>query len=106
MPKIEVKDLTYVYGRGTPFERVAVDGVDFSVEPGEFRGLIGHTGSGKSTLIQHLNGLLKPTEGSIMVKGVDVSAKGKETSRIRKTIGMIFQYPEYQLFEETVFKDI
>jgi energy-coupling factor transport system ATP-binding protein len=98
--------LTHVYNKGLAYETAAVNDVSFSIGKGEYVAVIGHTGSGKSTLIQHLNGLLKPTSGSIMVDGVDVSAKNASVARVRKTIGMIFQYPEYQLFEETVYKDI
>lgn len=103
---IEVKDLTHVYGAGMPFETTALSQVTFSVEEGEFVGLIGHTGSGKSTLIQHLNGLIQPTSGQIIVEGTDITQKGVRLWDIRKKIGLVFQYPEYQLFEETVEKDV
>ena len=103
---LAVNDLTHIYSIGTPFEHAAIEHVSFTVEPGEFIGLIGHTGSGKSTLIQHLNGLLKPTSGEILFHGKNI---WESTATIRQTrfqIGLVFQYPEYQLFEETVYKDI
>ena len=103
---LAVNDLTHIYSIGTPFEHAAIQHVSFTVEPGEFIGLIGHTGSGKSTLIQHLNGLLKPTSGEILFHGKNI---WESTATIRQTrfqIGLVFQYPEYQLFEETVYKDI
>ncbi len=103
---IEVKDLTHVYMPGTPFEKKALDGVSFTLENGEFVGLIGHTGSGKSTLIMHLNGLLKPTLGSVTVDGLDLSDKNVSLRDVRKRVGLVFQYPEYQLFEETVIGDV
>lgn len=103
---LETKELTYIYGRGTPFEKVAVDHVDIAIEKGEFLGLIGHTGSGKSTLIQQLNGLLQPTSGQILLNGKDIWAEPKKIRAVRFQVGMVFQYPEYQLFEETVFRDI
>ena len=105
-PIIETRGLTHIYSQGTPFERCALDHVDFSAEPGEFMGIIGHTGSGKSTLIQHLNGLLKPTEGEVRFDGKDIWADKHFTRQVRFQVGLVFQYPEYQLFEETVFKDI
>ena len=103
---LEVKELTHIYSVGTPFEHVALENVSFSVERGEFIGIIGHTGSGKSTLMQHLNGLLKPTSGSIVLDGKDIWADKKTTRQTRFRVGLVFQYPEYQLFEETVYKDI
>lgn len=103
---IEVKKLTHIYMQGTTSESVAVSDVSFSVTDGEFVGLIGPTGSGKSTLIQHLNGLLKPTSGSVFVDGVDISEKGANLRELRRKIGLVFQYPEQQVFEETVFDDI
>lgn len=106
MPILETKDLTYIYGEGTPFCKTAVDGVSVSVEQGEFLGVIGHTGSGKSTLIQLLNGLLKPTSGQILLDGKDIWAEPKKIRSVRFRVGMVFQYPEYQLFEETVLRDI
>ena len=105
-PIIRVKNLTHTYSAGTPFERSAVAGMELEVMPGEFLGIIGHTGSGKSTLIQHLNGLLKPTDGQILLDGTDIWEKPKEIRRVRFQVGLVFQYPEYQLFEETVYKDI
>lgn len=105
-PILQVKALTHTYSAGTPFEHKAIDNVDLEVMPGEFLGVIGHTGSGKSTLIQHLNGLLRPTGGEILLDGVDIWAKPKEIRRVRFQVGLVFQYPEYQLFEETVYRDI
>ena len=105
-PILQIKELSHVYSAGTPFQHTALDGVSFSVERGEFIGIIGHTGSGKSTLMQHLNGLLKPTAGSIALDGVDIWANKKVTRQARFRVGLVFQYPEYQLFEETVYKDI
>ena len=105
-PIIETKNLTHVYSVGTPFEHVALDGVDMQAYPGEILGIIGHTGSGKSTLIQHLNGLLKPTSGQVCFQGRDIWAEPKKIREIRFQVGLVFQYPEYQLFEETVYKDI
>lgn len=105
-PVIETKDLCCRYSIGTPFEHLALDHVNFRAYPGEYVGIIGHTGSGKSTLIQHLNGLLKPTSGQVLLHGQDIWAKPKEIRRVRFKVGMVFQYPEYQLFEETVYKDI
>lgn len=105
-PLLEVKELKHVYSAGTPFEHVALDGVSFTVERGEFIGIIGHTGSGKSTLMQHLNCLLKPTSGQIFLDGKDVWADKRLTRQARFRVGLVFQYPEYQLFEETVYKDI
>lgn len=102
---IEIRNLTHIYAAGTPFENRALDGVSFSVADGEFVGLIGHTGSGKSTLIQHLNALMKPTSGQVLVDGVDINASGSRFETRRK-VGLVFQYPEYQLFEETVEKDV
>lgn len=103
---IRVENITYTYGRGTPYEKTALSGVDLTIEQGEFVGIIGHTGSGKSTLIQHLNGLIRPTEGRVLVDGVDLAGKGKEVMAKRHSVGMVFQYPEQQLFEETVAQDI
>ncbi len=105
-PIIETQKLSHVYSVGTPFEHVALDGVDFCAYPGEILGIIGHTGSGKSTLIQHLNGLLKPTGGKVLFQGKDIWAEPKKIRNIRFQVGLVFQYPEYQLFEETVYKDI
>ena len=105
-PILQVKDISYIYSAGTPFEHKALEHVSFSVERGEFIGIIGHTGSGKSTLMQHLNGLLKPTEGQILLDGKDIWSDKKLTRQSRFRVGLVFQYPEYQLFEETVYKDI
>jgi len=105
-PILEVRNLNQIYSVGTPFEHVALKDVSFCVEQGEFIGIIGHTGSGKSTLIQHLNGLLKPTSGQILLDGVDVWKDKATTRSARFRVGLVFQYPEYQLFEETVYKDI
>ena len=105
-PILEVRNLTHVYSAGTPFEHRAVDDMSFSVQRGEFIGIIGHTGSGKSTLMQHLNGLLKPTSGQVLLDGVDIHSDKKFTRQTRFRVGLVFQYPEYQLFEETVYKDI
>lgn len=106
MAIIETKNLTYTYGAGTPFEKTAVDHVNLSIESGEFIGVIGHTGSGKSTLIQLLNGLLTPTSGTVLLDGKDIWAEPKKIRAVRFRVGMVFQYPEHQLFEETVLKDI
>ena len=104
---LETRGLTHVYGAGTPFERVALDHVDLKIEKGEILGVIGHTGSGKSTLIQHLNGLLQPSEGEVLLDGKSIwDAKGKCSRETRFRVGLVFQYPEYQLFEETIAKDI
>ena len=105
-PILEVKHLTHTYGEGTPFHSVAVSNIDLAVQRGEFVGIIGHTGSGKSTLIQHLNGLLKPSEGQILLDGTDIWSSKQFTRQARFRVGLVFQYPEYQLFEETVYKDI
>ena len=105
-PFLQVQNLNHIYSQGTPFEHVALKDVSFSVERGEFIGIIGHTGSGKSTLMQHLNGLLKPTSGKIMLDGTDIWQDKKTTRQSRFRVGLVFQYPEYQLFEETVYKDI
>ena len=103
---LEVRNLTHTYSAGTPFEHRALDNVSFSVERGEFIGIIGHTGSGKSTLMQHLNGLLKATSGEVLLDGVDIFRDKATTRQARFRVGLVFQYPEYQLFEETVYKDI
>ena len=105
-PILEVRNLTHTYSAGTPFEHKAVDNMNFSVQRGEFIGIIGHTGSGKSTLMQHLNGLLKPTSGQVLLDGEDIHKDKKFTRQARFRVGLVFQYPEYQLFEETVYKDI
>lgn len=106
MALIETHDLRFVYGKGTPFEKVALNGANLSINEGEFIGVIGHTGSGKSTLVQLLNGLLQPASGKILLNGTDIWAKPKEIRNVRFQVGLVFQYPEYQLFEETVYKDI
>lgn len=103
---LELKNLSYVYGTGTPFEKTAVNNLSLSIEKGEFIGIIGHTGSGKSTLVQMLNGLMKPTSGQVLLDGEDIWANPKDIRKIRFKVGMVFQYPDYQLFEETVAKDI
>lgn len=103
---IQLEDLNYVYNPNTPFEKVALDNIKLNIMKGEFIGLIGHTGSGKSTLVQHLNGLMKPTSGSIIVDGIDILSKDADLKQIRQKVGLVFQYPEHQLFEETVYKDI
>ena len=103
---IKVEHLTHIYDKGMPSELVALDDVSFTAEDGQFIGIIGHTGSGKSTLLQHLNGLLKPDEGTVTVGNVDITQPGISMVEIRKRIGLVFQYPEYQLFEETVAKDV
>lgn len=103
---IEVKNLTHIYNEGLPHESVALDDVSFRIEDGSFVGIIGHTGSGKSTLLQHLNGLLKPNTGTIVIDGVDITDSHTRMLDIRRKVGLVFQYPEYQLFEETVAKDV
>ena len=103
---LETKELTYQYGTGTPFQKTAVENVSLSIREGEFVGIIGHTGSGKSTLIQMFNGLIRPTSGQVLLKGQDIWAEPKKIRQVRFQVGMVFQYPEYQLFEETVLKDI
>ena len=103
---IKIENLTHVYMPKSPFEKKALDNVNLVIEDGEFLALIGHTGSGKSTLIQHLNGLLEPTSGRILVDDIDITNKEAKLTEIRKKIGLVFQYPEYQLFEETIEKDI
>ena len=105
-PILEVRNLDYIYSAGTPFEHKALDNVSFALEPGEFVGIIGHTGSGKSTLMQQMNGLLKPTSGQVLLDGVDIWSDKKLTRQARFRVGLVFQYPEYQLFEETVYRDI
>lgn len=105
-PILQVKNLSYVYSAGTPFEHKALDAVSFTLNRGEFIGVIGHTGSGKSTLMQQLNGLLKPTSGQVLLNGVDIWSDKQTTRQARFQVGLVFQYPEYQLFEETVYKDI
>lgn len=106
MAVIKTEKLTYTYSVGTPFEKTAVDSVDLNIEEGEFVGIIGHTGSGKSTLIRHLNGLEKPTSGKVFIDGEDIWSKEVKIRDVRFKVGLVFQYPEYQIFEETVYKDI
>lgn len=106
MAIISTKNLSYVYSAGTPFEKTALDNINIDIEQGELVGIIGHTGSGKSTLVQHFNGLVKPTSGRIFVDGEDIWANPKEIKKLRFKVGLVFQYPEYQLFDETVRKDI
>jgi energy-coupling factor transport system ATP-binding protein len=103
---IKVTDLTYTYQPGMPFEMTALDNISFQIPDGDFVAIIGHTGSGKSTLIQHLNALIKPTSGTIEIDGVDITAPNTDLKTVRKNVGLVFQYPEHQLFEETVYKDI
>lgn len=103
---IKIENLTFVYNEGTPFEKTALDNVSLEIEKGDFIGLIGHTGSGKSTLIQHMNGLLKPTSGKIAVENFEVTDPKVNMIEVRKKVGLVFQYPEHQLFEETIYKDI
>jgi len=105
-PILEIKDLNFIYSAGTPFEHQALENISFTVNRGEFIGIIGHTGSGKSTLMQQLNGLLKPTSGQVILDGQDIWSDKKMTRQARYRVGLVFQYPEYQLFEETVYKDI
>ncbi len=102
---IEIKNLSYVYSPKTPFRHTALSDITLTINDGDFLGIIGHTGSGKSTLIQHLNGLIKLTEGEITVNGIDLSGK-YDYKKLRSIVGMVFQYPEYQLFDETVEKDV
>ena len=106
MPVLETQNLTFVYSPGTPFEKTAMADVSLSVEEGDFIGVIGHTGSGKSTLVQHLNGLLKPTSGKVLLEGRDIWAEPGKIRDVRFQVGMVFQYPEHQLFEDTTYKDI
>lgn len=106
MSLIEINNLSHVYSPGLPFEKKAVDDISLKIEENEFIGLIGHTGSGKSTFIQHLNGLLKPSSGEIIIDGTKVDKSGSNLTDLRKKVGLVFQYPEYQLFEETIERDI
>ena len=105
-PIIELRQLTHIYSQGTPFEHVALQNVDLTVAPGEYLAVIGRTGSGKSTLMQHLNGLLRPTSGQVLFEGEDIWSSKERTRQVRFQVGLVFQYPEYQLFEETVYRDI
>ena len=106
MANIKIEALRHVYSQGTPFEKVAVENIDLEIPEGQFIGIIGHTGSGKSTFVQHLNGLLKPSSGRILYDGEDIHRSKAATRDVRFQVGLVFQYPEYQLFEETVYKDI
>ncbi|RBP44911.1 energy-coupling factor transporter ATPase [Garciella nitratireducens] len=103
---IKIENLSHIYMKGTPFEKHALKRINLEIQDGEFIGLIGHTGSGKSTLIQHLNGLLKPTSGTIIIDDLDIADKNVKLKEVRKKVGLVFQYPEHQLFEETIYKDI
>lgn len=103
---IKIENLNYIYNPGTPFEKMALKDINLNLSRGDFIGLIGHTGSGKSTLVQHLNGLIKPTSGKIIVDGIDITSKDTDLRKIRQKVGLVFQYPEHQLFEETIYKDI
>lgn len=103
---IKIEELTHIYNEGTPFEKVALDHISLTVDKGEFVGIIGHTGSGKSTLIQMFNGLLTPTKGKVFIDGEDIHSENVSKSKIRQKVGLVFQYPEYQLFEMTVFDDV
>lgn len=103
---MQIKNLNYIYNPETPFEKKALDNINLDIDEGEFIGLIGHTGSGKSTLVQHLNGLMKPTSGNIIIDNIDITQKDANLKSIRQKVGLVFQYPEHQLFEETVYKDI
>lgn len=106
MPTIITKNLTHIYSRGSPFESLALDGVHIEIQQGEFVAIIGHTGSGKSTFVQHLNGLLLPTHGQVLLDGTDINQNKRLRHNARFQVGLVFQYPEYQLFEETVYRDI
>ncbi|MDD3705866.1 MAG: energy-coupling factor transporter ATPase, partial [Clostridiaceae bacterium] len=103
---VKVENLTHTYMKDSVFEHVAIDNISFEIQDGEFIGIIGHTGSGKSTLIQHLNGLLKPSSGKVFIDGAELGSKDVQMKKIRQKVGLVFQYPEYQLFEETVYKDV
>ena len=104
--RIEVKDLSYIYSVGLPYETKALDGINLVAEEGDFIAIVGCTGSGKTTLVEHLNGLIKPSSGQVLADGIDINSKDPEAKKLKRQIGMVFQYPEYQLFEETVIKDI
>lgn len=106
MSRLSIQNLNFIYNQGLPFEKQALKDINLEIQEGEFIGLIGHTGSGKSTLVQHLNGLIQPTSGRVLLDGEDYSKEGKKLSLLRQKVGLVFQYPEYQLFEETVLKDI
>ena len=104
--KIEIKNVNYIYNQGNPYEKKALDNINLEINTGEFIGIIGHTGSGKSTLVQHLNGLMVPTSGNVIVNGIDTKDKKASKIDIRKNVGLVFKYPEHQLFEETIYKEI
>lgn len=106
MSRISIRNVSYIYNEGMPFEKKALNNINLEIDAGEFIALIGHTGSGKSTLVQHLNGLNEPTSGEILYDGVNYREKGNKIATLRQKVGLVFQYPEYQLFEETVIKDI
>lgn len=106
MPLLEIRNLNYVYSPGTPFAKHALKDINLTVESGEFVGLVGHTGSGKSTLVQHLNGLIKPTSGEIIIAGKNYLKSKESLAPLRQKVGLVFQYPEYQLFEETILRDV
>lgn len=103
---IKINQLTHIYSEGTPFQKIALEDINIEVNKGEFIGIIGHTGSGKSTLIQMFNALLKPTKGQVLVNGEDINGDGVDRKKIRQQVGLVFQYPEYQLFEVTIYKDV
>lgn len=103
---MKLENINYIYNPNTPFEKKALDNIDLTINKRDFIGLIGHTGSGKSTLVQHLNGLIKPTSGKIIIDGVDIGSKDADLRELRQKVGLVFQYPEHQLFEETIYKDI
>lgn len=103
---MKINNLNYIYNAGTPFEKKALDNINLEIKEGEFIGLIGHTGSGKSTLVQHLNGLMRATAGDIIIDGINISDKDANLKQVRQKVGLVFQYPEHQLFEETIYKDI
>ncbi|WP_353094184.1 energy-coupling factor transporter ATPase [Tissierella praeacuta] len=103
---LKINNLNYLYNKNTPFEKKALDNINLEIDEGEFIGLIGHTGSGKSTFVQHLNGLMKPTSGNIIIDGVNIVTKDANLKEVRQKVGLVFQYPEHQLFEETIYKDI
>ena len=103
---IRLENVSYIYNLNTPFEQKALDNVNLTINERDFIGLIGHTGSGKSTLVQHLNGLIKPTEGKVIVDGIDTKGSNENLLKVRQKVGLVFQYPEHQLFEETVYKDV
>ena len=103
---IDIRNVNYIYNPNTPFEKKALNNINIQIDEGEFIGLIGHTGSGKSTLVQNLNGLIKPTSGDIIVDGINLTQKNANLKEVRQKVGLVFQYPEHQLFEETIYSDI